>query len=62
MWHHKHELTAIEGGVLMSDTIHYKLPFGILGQIGNQLMVKNQLKKIFDFRHTTLESLFGKMD
>ncbi len=62
LWHHKHHLTVIEGGVLMTDTIHYKLPFGWLGQIANTLMVKKQLKKIFDFRHSTLEKLFGKMD
>lgn len=61
LWHHKHNLKSIDGGVLMEDTIHYKLPFGILGKIAHSLFIKRQLKQIFDYRHKTLEALFGKM-
>lgn len=61
LWHHKHQLTVIDGGVRMEDTIHYKIPFGILGRLMNALFIKKQLKTIFDFRHSKLESLFGKM-
>src|SRR5690606_16945180 len=31
-WHHKHFIKEIDGGVEMEDLLHYKLPFGILGQ------------------------------
>lgn len=61
LWHHQHHLTPIEGGVLMEDTIHFKLPFGWLGRLAYGLLVKRQLNQIFEFRHKTLESLFGKM-
>ena len=60
LWHHKHELVAIDGGVLMNDTIHYKIPFGILGQIANFLFIRKQLETIFNFREEKLEALFGK--
>ena len=60
LWHHKHELIAIDGGVLMNDTIHYKVPFGILGRIANYLFIRKQLEGIFSFREQKLEALFGK--
>ncbi|CAN5387387.1 SRPBCC family protein [soil metagenome] len=59
-WHHKHFLKEIEGGVEMSDIIHYKLPMGFIGDIGNTMFVKKQLRDIFSYRFTKLESLFGK--
>jgi ligand-binding SRPBCC domain-containing protein len=60
LWHHKHELIAIDGGVLMNDTIHYKIPLGIFGQIANSLFIKKQLETIFNYREEKLEALFGK--
>jgi len=30
-WHHTHEFEAIEGGVRMTDTVRYVMPFGLLG-------------------------------
>ncbi len=60
IWHHQHRLTPIEGGVLMEDIISYKPPFGILGAIANNILIKGQLKTIFDFRFTAVEKEFGK--
>ena len=60
LWHHRHQLTAVEGGVRMDDTIHYKIPFGILGQVAHVLFIKRQLNTIFDYRHQKMEALFGK--
>lgn len=59
MWHHQHHFKAIEGGVEMTDIVHYKLPLWFLGDIANTLFVKKQLKGIFDFRKTKVEALFG---
>jgi ligand-binding SRPBCC domain-containing protein len=58
MWHHKHFIKAIEGGVLMTDLIHYKLPLGKIGNIGSPF-VKSQLNEIFDFRFEAMERKFG---
>ena len=60
-WHHQHHLNVVPGGVEMIDLIHYKLPMGIFGRMGNSLFVKKQLKQIFEFRFKALESKFGKM-
>lgn len=60
LWHHKHFIEPIEGGVLMTDIIDYKLPMGILGQIAHPILVKPKLKEIFSYRAEKLEKLFGK--
>ena len=59
-WHHKHFIKEVDGGVEMNDLVHYKLPLGVLGKIGNTLFVKNQLKQVFDYRHKKIEELFNK--
>lgn len=59
LWHHKHFLKEIEGGVEIEDIIDYKLPFGIIGQAVHPLVVKPKLKEIFDFRRKKLIELFG---
>lgn len=58
-WHHKHFIKQVEGGIEMLDIVHYKLPFGFLGRIANNLFVKKQLKEIFDHRHKTIDELFN---
>jgi ligand-binding SRPBCC domain-containing protein len=59
-WHHQHHFKAIPGGVEMTDIVHYKIPFGVLGNLGLPI-VKGQLKKIFDYRRQKVEELFGAM-
>jgi len=62
LWHHKHFIKPIEGGVEMEDIIDYKLPFGILGQLVHPLLVKSKLKEIFDYRKKKLIELFGEFE
>ncbi|MFT5848316.1 MAG: ligand-binding SRPBCC domain-containing protein [Psychroserpens sp.] len=59
-WHHKHFVNEIEGGVEMEDVIDYKVPFGILGQLVQPLIVKPKLEEVFNYRREQLEKLFGK--
>ena len=61
LWHHKHFLKEVDGGVAMEDIIHYKLPFGILGQWLHPWLVKPKLNKIFAYRKAQLIALFGEM-
>lgn len=61
-WHHLHQLTPIEGGVLMEDTVHYKIPFGPIGRMVHALFIKNQLEEIFQYRQNKIEEIFGKMN
>jgi ligand-binding SRPBCC domain-containing protein len=60
LWHHQHHFKKIEGGVEMTDIVHYKLPLWLLGDIANTLYVKNELQQIFQFRFQKVEQLFGK--
>lgn len=60
MWHHKHFIKAIEGGVEMEDLIHYKVPLGFLGKLIHPYLVKPKLQEIFDYRTQALETKFGK--
>ncbi|WP_452599170.1 SRPBCC family protein [Pontimicrobium sp. MEBiC01747] len=60
LWHHKHFIKEIDGGVEMEDIIDYKVPMGILGQLIHPIIVKPKLEEIFNYRTTKLEALFGK--
>ncbi len=59
LWHHKHFIKEIDGGVEMEDIIDYKVPFGILGQLVHPILVKPKLEEIFNYRTQKLEELFG---
>jgi len=61
LWHHKHFIKEIEGGVEMEDLLHYKLPFGYLGQLAHPFLVKPKLDEIFEYRKNKLVELFGSM-
>jgi ligand-binding SRPBCC domain-containing protein len=58
MWHHQHHFKVVDGGVEMTDIVHYKLPLWFLGDIANTLFVKNQLKNIFEHRFKVVDELF----
>ncbi|WP_281846644.1 SRPBCC family protein [Olleya namhaensis] len=60
LWHHKHFIKAIDGGVEMEDIIDYKIPMGVLGQLMHPILVKPKLEEIFNHRTVKLEKLFGK--
>ena len=59
IWHHQHFLKPVPEGILMSDIVSYKPPFGFLGNIANEIIIKQKLKEIFDYRTKALAQLFG---
>jgi len=59
LWHHKHFISEIPGGVLMEDEVHYRLPLGALGKLAHPWLVKPKLAKIFSFRESALTKIFG---
>lgn len=59
LWHHKHFIKAVEGGVEMEDIVDYKLPYGWFGNLFHGLLVKPKLKEIFTHREKKLKELFG---
>jgi len=60
LWHHKHFIKAIPGGVEMEDIIDYKVPMGFLGQLVHPIIVKPKLDEIFEYRQKKLIELFGE--
>ncbi|MEO5947096.1 MAG: SRPBCC family protein [Chitinophagaceae bacterium] len=60
LWHHQHHFKTIEGGVEMTDIVHYKNPMWFFGNIANQFFVKKKLEKIFQFRNNKVVELFGE--
>jgi ligand-binding SRPBCC domain-containing protein len=61
LWHHQHHFKEVPGGIEMTDIVHYKVPYRFLGDIANTFLVKQQLKKIFDFRYKMVQDKFGRM-
>lgn len=59
LWHHQHHFRVVEGGVEMTDIVHYKLPFWFLGDLANSLFVQGKLRGIFDYRFKKVAELFG---
>jgi len=62
LWHHEHKIEAIEGGVMMTDIVSYKPPFGFLGSIANSLLIKKHLREIFNYRKQAIVRIFGAME
>jgi len=60
LWHHQHTFKAHEKGVLMTDTLHYRVGLGFLGTLANSLFVEKKIEEIFDFRRDAAVKLFGK--
>ena len=59
MWHHEHHFEEIEGMIRMTDKVSFKVPFGFLGRLLVAILVKPQLKKIFNYRFEILEKKYN---
>ena len=60
LWHHKHFIKEIDGGVEMEDIVDYKVPLGFLGQLAHPFLVKPKLEEIFEYRYNKLIELYGE--
>ncbi len=60
LWHHQHHFKIIDGGVEMTDIIHYKIPLGFIGNIMNAILVKKELFKIFKHRFDKANEVLGE--
>lgn len=58
-WHHQHRFAEVNGGVEMTDDVHYAIPFGLVGRLANSLFVENKLQSIFDYRTKIVASQFS---
>ena len=60
LWHHQHHFKEINGGILMTDIIHYAIPYGFIGRIANSLTVRKKIKEVFAYREKTITELFKR--
>jgi ligand-binding SRPBCC domain-containing protein len=60
LWRHVHEFIPNDLGVMVKDTVDYKLPWGILGRLVHGLIVKRKLNYIFNYRHDVLERMYQR--
>ena len=60
LWHHTHTFEADGEGTLMRDIVRYALPLGPLGEVARAVLVKRDLKRIFDFRQAEIARRFNK--
>tara|TARA_X000000368_G_scaffold346469_1_gene285798 strand:+ start:1618 stop:2106 length:489 start_codon:yes stop_codon:yes gene_type:complete len=58
-WHHTHTFEANNNGVVIKDVIKYSIPMGILGRVLHYLWIKNDLKKVFDYRKEVIDRIFA---
>jgi ligand-binding SRPBCC domain-containing protein len=59
-WHHRHLFREIEGGTLMTDIVEYSLPFDLLGEVVEALIVGRRLDEVFGYRRRRVEELLGR--
>lgn len=57
LWHHRHTFKAVGDSTRMIDEVNYRLPFGLIGRAIHGLMVRRDLKAIFDYREQAVKLL-----
>ena len=60
VWEHTHTFLEKDNGILMTDEVKYQIPFGIVGQMVNSLIVRRKIENIFSFREKTLNKIFNQ--
>ncbi len=55
-WFHEHGFRPVPGGIEMTDTVHYVMSWGWLGELVHAVFVRKRLDAIFDFRREYLAS------
>ena len=56
VWWHEHTFAEHKGGTMIRDHVRYRAPLSFLS---HPLMVRRQLRRIFDFRTETIRRHFG---
>jgi ligand-binding SRPBCC domain-containing protein len=61
IWIHEHRFTEREGKTLCEDSVQYAPPGGALfAPLLNALLVKRDVRKIFEYRSRRLREIFGE--
>lgn len=60
IWHHEHHFKSVDGGVMMTDILHYEIGKSVFGWLAGQLFVHKKVKQIFEYRYRILGDYFKK--
>ncbi|MGZ5134526.1 MAG: SRPBCC family protein [Flavitalea sp.] len=58
-WQHRHYFKPLKGGTEMTDMLHYRIPGWFAGDILNAVLIKNDIRKLFDYRYSKIAERFG---
>jgi len=58
-WRHRHEFDAKDGGTVIRDHAHYKIPLGVPGDFLLHSFIRADLEKIFLHRREKIAQLLG---
>ena len=58
IWHHEHHFRKVDGGVEMTDILHYDMGKWVFGWLASLLFVDRKVRHIFSFREKKLLELF----
>jgi ligand-binding SRPBCC domain-containing protein len=56
-WEHRHRFLEEGGGTWVEDRVTYRLPLGALGSAAHALLVRRQLRELWEYRHRQLAEL-----
>ncbi len=59
LWEHTHRFRALEGGVLVIDSVRYAMRFGLLGRLVHALAMRAMLASLFDHRRESIRAWLG---
>lgn len=60
LWHHAHHFHALDDArTEVRDVVHYRPPFGTLGELFHPWLIAPQLRKIFAYREQAVAREFG---
>lgn len=61
LWHHEHRFEENQDGTLMTDLVHYRIPFDWMpgSELIHRFFVRPDLERIFEFRRGALQTALG---
>lgn len=60
LWEHTHTFEEDgPGATIIEDRVRYSIPFGPLGELANRLLVRRDLRRIFDYRRDAVAREMG---
>jgi ligand-binding SRPBCC domain-containing protein len=60
LWEHTHEFEEDgRGATIIRDRVRYAIPFGPLGDLAERILVRRDLRQIFDYRRDAVARALG---